>query len=70
MNLCGRDIGIDQPLFIIAGPDSLESEQLALDVAGHVKEIADRLGVLYIFKGSYDKANRSSHKSYRGPGPV
>ncbi len=68
MNLCGRDIGIDQPLFIIAGPDSLESEQLALDVAGHVKEIADRLGVLYIFKGSYDKANRSSHKSYRGPG--
>ncbi|GAC1621570.1 MAG: 3-deoxy-8-phosphooctulonate synthase [Nevskia sp.] len=68
MNLLGRDIGIDQPLFLIAGPDSLESEQLALDVAGHVKEIAAKLGILYIFKGSYDKANRSSHRSYRGPG--
>lgn len=68
MKLCGRDIGIEHPLFLIAGPDSLESEQLAIDVAGHVKAIADRLGILYIFKGSYDKANRSSHKSYRGPG--
>ena len=68
MKLLGRDIGIDQPLFLIAGPDSLESEQLALDVAGHVKEIAQRLGILYVFKGSYDKANRSSHRSYRGPG--
>jgi len=68
MKLCGRDIGIDQPLFLIAGPDTLESEQLALDVAGHIKAIADRLGMLYIFKGSFDKANRSSHTSYRGPG--
>lgn len=68
MKLCGRDIGIDQPLFLIAGPDTLESEQLALDVAGHVKAIADKLGILYIFKGSFDKANRSSHESYRGPG--
>ncbi|ROH91126.1 3-deoxy-8-phosphooctulonate synthase [Stagnimonas aquatica] len=68
MKLCGRDIGIDQPLFLIAGPDTLESQQLALDVAGHIKPIADRLGILYIFKGSFDKANRSSHKSYRGPG--
>lgn len=68
MKLLGRDIGIDQPLFLIAGPDSLESEQLALDVAGHVSEIAAKLGILYIFKGSYDKANRSSHKTYRGPG--
>ena len=68
MNLLGRPIGVDQPLFLIAGPDTLESEQLALDVAGHIKAIADRLGVLFIFKGSFDKANRSSHTSYRGPG--
>jgi 2-dehydro-3-deoxyphosphooctonate aldolase (KDO 8-P synthase) len=68
MKLCGREVGIDQPLFVIAGPDTLESEALALEVAGHIKEIADKLGILYIFKGSYDKANRSSHKSYRGPG--
>lgn len=68
MKLCGRDIGIDQPLFLIAGPDTLESEQLALDVAGYIKPLADKLGILYIFKGSFDKANRSSHKSYRGPG--
>jgi len=68
MNLCGRKIGIDQPIFLIAGPDTLESEALAIEVAGHIKAIADKLGILYIFKGSYDKANRSSHKSYRGPG--
>lgn len=68
MKLCGRDIGIDQPLFLIAGPDTLESEQLALDVAGYIKPIAERLGILYVFKGSFDKANRSSHTSYRGPG--
>lgn len=68
MKLCGREIGIDQPLFLIAGPDTLESEQLALDVAGHIKPLAEKLGILYIFKGSFDKANRSSHKSYRGPG--
>lgn len=68
MKLCGRDIGLDQPLFLIAGPDTLESLDLALEVAGHIKPIADRLGILYIFKGSFDKANRSSHKSYRGPG--
>ena len=68
MKLCGRDIGIDQPLFLIAGPDTLESQQLALDVAGHIKPIAEKLGILYIFKGSFYKANRSSHKSYRGPG--
>ena len=68
MKLCGRDIGLEHPLFIIAGPDTLESQQLALDVAGHIKELADKLGILYIFKGSFDKANRTSHKSYRGPG--
>ena len=68
MKLCGREIGIEQPLFLIAGPDTLESEALAIEVAGHIKAIADKLGILYVFKGSYDKANRSSHKSYRGPG--
>jgi len=68
MKLCGRDVGIEHPLFLIAGPDTLESEALAIEVAGHIKAIADRLGFLYIFKGSYDKANRSSHTSYRGPG--
>lgn len=68
MKLCGTEVGIDQPLFLIAGPDTLESPQLAIDVAGHIAPIARRLGILYIFKGSFDKANRSSHKSYRGPG--
>lgn len=68
MKLCGRDIGIDQPLFLIAGPDTLESLDLALEVAAHIKAIADRLGILYVFKGSFDKANRSSGRSYRGPG--
>ena len=68
MKLCGVEIGIDKPLFLIAGPDTLESESLALEVAGHISAIAKKLDMLYIFKGSYDKANRSSHKSYRGPG--
>jgi 2-dehydro-3-deoxyphosphooctonate aldolase (KDO 8-P synthase) len=68
MKLCGRDVGIDHPLFLIAGPDTLESETLCLQVAAHIKPIAERLGILYIFKGSFDKANRSSHTSYRGPG--
>ena len=68
MKLCGHEVGIDRPIFIIAGPDTLESQELAIEVAGHIKAIADRLGILYVFKGSYDKANRSSHTSYRGPG--
>ncbi len=68
MKLCGRDIGIEHPLFLIAGPDTLESPQLAIEVAGHIKALTDKLGILYIFKGSFDKANRSSHTSYRGPG--
>ena len=68
MRLCGFDVGLDRPLFLIAGPDTLESEQLCLDVAGHIKEHAARLGTPYIFKGSFDKANRTSGKSYRGPG--
>jgi len=68
MKLCGFDVGLDRPLFLIAGPDTLESEQLCLDVAGKLKEHTARLGMPYIFKGSFDKANRSSGKSYRGPG--
>ena len=68
MTLCGTEVGIDQPLFLIAGPDTLESEGLALEVAGHIAPIARKLGILYVFKGSFDKANRSSGKSYRGPG--
>jgi len=68
MKLCGHEVGLDRPLFLIAGPDTLESLQLCLDVAGKLKEHAARLGTPYIFKGSFDKANRTSGKSYRGPG--
>jgi 2-dehydro-3-deoxyphosphooctonate aldolase (KDO 8-P synthase) len=68
VKLCGFDVGLDRPLFLIAGPDTLESEQLCLDVAGKLKEHAGKLGMPYIFKGSFDKANRTSGKSYRGPG--
>jgi 2-dehydro-3-deoxyphosphooctonate aldolase (KDO 8-P synthase) len=68
VKLCGFDVGLDRPLFLIAGPDTLESEQLCLDVAGKLKEHAARLGMPYVFKGSFDKANRTSGKSYRGPG--
>jgi 2-dehydro-3-deoxyphosphooctonate aldolase (KDO 8-P synthase) len=68
MKLCGFEAGLDRPLFLIAGPDTLESEQLCVDVAGHVRERAARLQMPYIFKGSFDKANRSSGRSYRGPG--
>ncbi|MGH8307935.1 MAG: 3-deoxy-8-phosphooctulonate synthase, partial [Gammaproteobacteria bacterium] len=68
MKLCGFEAGHDQPFFLIAGPDTLESEQLALDVAGHLKQVTQRLNIPYIFKGSFDKANRTSGKSYRGPG--
>ena len=68
MNLCNVEVGPDKPLFLIAGPDSLESEEMCIEVAGTVAEIARELGMLYIFKGSFDKANRTSHTSYRGPG--
>ena len=68
MRLCGFEVGLDRPLFLIAGPDTLESEQLCLDVAGKLKEHTAKLGMPYIFKGSFDKAHRSSGKSYRGPG--
>lgn len=68
MRLCGFDAGLDQPFFLIAGPCTAESLELCIDVAGQMKEICARLGVPYIFKASYDKANRSSGKSARGPG--
>jgi len=68
MKLCGFEAGLDRPLFLIAGPDTLESEQMCLDVAGHLKEQTARLSMPYVFKGSFDKANRTSGKSYRGPG--
>jgi 2-dehydro-3-deoxyphosphooctonate aldolase (KDO 8-P synthase) len=68
MKLCGFDIGLDQPFFLIAGPCVIESEQLQMDVAGQLKEITGSLGIPFIFKSSFDKANRSSGTSYRGPG--
>jgi 2-dehydro-3-deoxyphosphooctonate aldolase (KDO 8-P synthase) len=68
MKLCGFDIGLDKPFFLIAGPCVVESEQLQMDVAGQLKEITASLGIPFIFKSSYDKANRSSGASFRGPG--
>jgi len=66
--LLGFEVGIDRPLFLIAGPCVVEGETLQLEVAGTLKEITERLKIPFIFKSSYDKANRSSIKSYRGPG--
>src|SRR5690349_11039346 len=68
MNLLGRQVGLDQPFFLIAGPCVVESEELQLSTAERLKRIADKLGIFLIFKSSFDKANRSSDKSYRGPG--
>src|SRR5690349_23422642 len=68
MNLCGHEIGLDRPIFLIAGPCVVESEDLQLRTAERLKSIADKLGVFFIFKSSFDKANRSSDKSFRGPG--
>src|SRR5206468_5663185 len=68
MKLLGRSVGLDQPLFLIAGPCVVESEALQLRTAERLKDITDRLGVHFIFKSSFDKANRSSDQSYRGPG--
>ena len=68
MKLCGFDAGLDQPLFLIAGPCVIEGEQFAIDTAGQLKEMADRLGLPFIYKSSYDKANRSSDQSFRGFG--
>ena len=68
MKLAGVEVGADRPLFLIAGPCVVETEMLAVDTAGRLREIARRLNVPFIFKSSYDKANRSSITSYRGPG--
>ncbi|MCU7936874.1 MAG: 3-deoxy-8-phosphooctulonate synthase [Candidatus Thiodiazotropha sp. (ex Dulcina madagascariensis)] len=68
MKLCGFEIGLDRPLFLIAGPCVIESEQLALDSAGELKALTAALGVPFIYKSSFDKANRSSVTSFRGPG--
>mgnify|MGYP003390562656 CR=1 FL=1 len=68
MKLCGFDVGLNHPFFLIAGPCVVESEQLQMDTAGTLKEITTELGIPFIFKSSYDKANRSSGTSFRGPG--
>jgi 2-dehydro-3-deoxyphosphooctonate aldolase (KDO 8-P synthase) len=68
MKLCNFEIGLDRPFFLIAGPCVVESEQLQMDTAGTLKEITSSLGIPFIFKSSYDKANRSSGSTYRGPG--
>ena len=68
MKLCGFEVGLDRPLFLIAGPCVIESRQMALDTAGQLKELCAGLGIPFIYKSSYDKANRSSGKSFRGLG--
>ncbi|NVM75537.1 2-dehydro-3-deoxyphosphooctonate aldolase (KDO 8-P synthase) [Duganella sp. SG902] len=68
MKLCGFDVGLDQPFFLISGNCVVESRQMAFDTAGALKEMTTELGIPFIFKASFDKANRSSGKSYRGPG--
>lgn len=68
MKLCGFDVGLEHPLFLIAGPCVIESKQMAIDTAGQLKEMAARVGVPFIYKSSYDKANRSSTKTFRGFG--
>ncbi|MEE4330752.1 MAG: 3-deoxy-8-phosphooctulonate synthase, partial [Wenzhouxiangella sp.] len=68
VNIAGFEVGLDRPFFLIAGPDTLESLDLCHEVAGTLREITERLGISYVFKGSFDKANRTSVKSYRGPG--
>lgn len=68
MKLCGFDVGLDKPFFLISGPCAIETEQLALETAASLKEITTRLGIPFIYKSSFDKANRSSHASARGIG--
>jgi 2-dehydro-3-deoxyphosphooctonate aldolase (KDO 8-P synthase) len=68
MKLCGFDAGLGHPFFLMAGPCVIESLELQIDVAGQLKEMTGKLGIPFIFKSSYDKANRSSHASFRGPG--
>ncbi len=68
MKLCGFEAGLDQPLFLIAGPCVIESEQMAMSTAEQLKRITEQLGISFIYKSSFDKANRTSSQSYRGPG--
>ena len=68
MKLCGFEVGNRNPFFLIAGPCVIEGQQMLIDIAGAVKETCDALGIRYIFKASFDKANRTSSKSFRGPG--
>jgi 2-dehydro-3-deoxyphosphooctonate aldolase (KDO 8-P synthase) len=68
MKLCGFETGLDQPFFLIAGTCVIESEQMTLDTAGFLKELTDELNIPFVYKSSFDKANRSSHESFRGPG--
>ena len=68
MKLCGFDVGLDQPFFLMAGPCVIESEEMVMEIAREMKAICDDLGIHYIFKASYDKANRTSVTSFRGPG--
>ena len=68
MKLCGFEVGLDQPFFLIAGTCVIESEQMALDTAGFLKEITAELNIPFVYKSSFDKANRSSHETFRGPG--
>lgn len=68
MNLCGKEVGLEQPLFLLAGPCVIESEAMAMETAATLKTITDKLGIHFIYKSSFDKANRSSIESYRGPG--
>ena len=68
MKLCGFDVGLDQPFFLMAGPCVIESEEMVMEIAREMKAICDDLGIHYIFKASYDKANRTSVSSFRGPG--
>ena len=68
MKIAGFEVGIDQPVFLIAGPCVIESRELAMETAGRLKEIAARVGVPFVYKSSFDKANRSSIGSFRGPG--
>ena len=68
MRICGFEIGLDRPFFLIAGPCVIESEALQMDVAGRLKEMCSALGIPFVFKSSFDKANRSSGSTFRGPG--
>jgi 2-dehydro-3-deoxyphosphooctonate aldolase (KDO 8-P synthase) len=68
MRLCGVEVGLDRPLFLIAGPCAIESKELAIDTAGRLKAITGALGMPFVYKSSFDKANRSSGRSFRGPG--